>query len=465
MLKYVSYVLTFAAFSCGAVSAQSASHPLGVAVTKRISAIGRAEVLSGRTPALAIAVVRDGQVVYSRGFGYADLAKHRATTAFTQFGIGQISEEFTAAAILLLVQDGKLRLDGSVTKYLPELTIARDVTVGQLLNQTSGLPLYDSLKSLGERTRAAKFSAVVAAANASKLDAKPGAKVEYNDLNYIVAGQIVERVAGLPLSDFLQARIFQPLYMNASFYASDTDISHDRAVGYTGAPKRFHPVKPWDPSRLGGAAGLVSTVGDLAKWDIAMPILLRVDAVRNMFTPSGVGGQQAYGMGFVIDQRDGKRYVWSDGTIAGFRAMNALFPDDNVAIVVLANVDDLRSKATVSPEAIAGEVADVVVPPQATRMDNTVVSRAKEWLGRLADHNIDRTQLTPAFSAYLTDALVARANFRAMGKLVSIVPTASIAGQNGDVLYEFLVRFKHGHYHYRFGLTSQAKIYELLLTP
>lgn len=465
MLKYVSYVLTFAAFSCGAVSAQSVPHPLSAAAAKRITAIGRAEVLSGRAPALAIAVVRDGQVVYSRGFGYADVSKRRAASTFTQFGIGQVSEEFTAAAILLLVQEGKLHLDDRVAKYVPELTAARGVTVAQLLNQTSGLPPLTSLKSLGGPTRAVKFSALVAAVNASKPDASPGTSVEYNDLNYIIAGQIVERVAGLPLSDFLQARIFQPLYMNASFYASDTDISHDRATGYTGYPKHFRPAKTWNSTRLGGAAGLVSTIGDLAKWDIAMPVLLRVDAVRDMFTPSVVGGQQAYGMGFVIDQRDGKRYIWTDGSIAGFRAMNALLPDDNVAVVVLTNADDRSSGATASPEAIAGEVADIVVPPQATHVNNTVVSRAKEWLGRLAARNVDRTQLTPAFSAYLTDALVARANFKAMGKLISIVPTASVSGKDGNVLYEFFVRFKHGQYHYRFGLTPQGKIYELLLTP
>jgi len=142
-----------------------------------------------------------------------------------------------------------------------------------------------------------------------------------------------------------------------------------------------------------------------------------------------------------------------------------LLPDDNVAVVVLTNADDRSSGATASPEAIAGEVADIVVPPQATHVNNTVVSRAKEWLGRLAARNVDRTQLTPAFSAYLTDGLVARANFSAMGKLLSIVPTASVSGKDGNVLYEFFVRFKHGQYHYRFGLTPQGKIYELLLTP
>lgn len=458
MLKYVSCVLAFAAFSCGAASAQAVSHPFTAATAARITAIGRNEVLSGRTPGLAIAVVRDGAVVYSRGFGYADVAKHRATTVFTQFGIGQVSEEFTAAAILLLVQDGKLHLSDQVTQYVPELTAARGVTIAQLLGQTSGLPM-------GATTHAASFKAIAARANASGPDSKPGARFERNDLNYIVAGQIVERVAGLPLSDFLQARIFSPLYMNASFYASDTDVSHDRAIGYTGYPKHFSVAARWNAARLGGAAGLVSTVADIAKWDIAMPVLLRVDAVRDMFTPGTVGGAQAYGMGFVIDQRDGKRYIWTDGSVPGFRAMNALLPDDNVAVIVVTNADDRTSGATASPEAIAGEVADVVVPPQAAHVDNTVVARAKEWLTRVADRNVDRTQLTPAFSAYLTDALVAHANFHAFGKLLSIVPTASVAEQNGDVLYEFYVRFQHGHYHYRFGLTPQGKIYELFLTP
>jgi hypothetical protein len=225
------------------------------------------------------------------------------------------------------------------------------------------------------------------------------------------------------------------------------------------------PAKPWDPAWLFGDGGVVTNVYDLAKWDIGMPLLLRVDAERDIFTPSGAPGAEQYGLGWVIDERSGKRYIWHNGEIGGYHAMNALLPDDHVAVIVFANVDALHSRSVVQPEDVAAQILDIVLPPARAHVDNAIVSRATEWLGRIADKNIDRTQLTPAFSTYLTDDLVTHANFAALGKPLDVIPIASVSQSDGRTLYEFLVRFQSGSYHYRFGLTSDGKIDEILLVP
>jgi D-alanyl-D-alanine carboxypeptidase len=432
----------------------------------RIDDLGARVVQDGRSPGLAVAVVEDGRIVYARGFGYANLTPKQRFEPDTQTYIGSISKQFTAAAILLLQQDGKLKLDDPVTRFVPELTIAKDVTIRELLDQTAGLPDELALQGVNQdRTRSVKLSELIAAANKLKLVSPPGVQFAYNNFNYAIAGLIVERASGVPLSDYEQQHIFIPLLMNQTFLAGDSGISPRHAVGYTGGQGSYDRAKPWDPAWLYGAGDVVSNLYDLAKWDIGMPLLLRVDAMRDMFTPSSAQSTTPYGLGWVIDQRAGKRYVWHNGEIAGFHAMNAMLPDDHVAVIVLANIDSLRSPSVAQPEEIAAEILDVVVPPPHARVDNAVVARAKEWLGRIASKDIDRTQLTPAFSNYLTDSLVAKADFAALGKPLDITPIASSAQDGGGTLYEFLVHFQHAQYHYRFGLTPDGKIDELLLTP
>ncbi len=428
--------------------------------------LGARIVRDERTPGLAIGIVEDGRIVYAHGFGWSDPANRRHIDPGTEFYIGQSGRPFTAAAVLLLAQDGKLKLDDPVTKYVPELTVAKGVTIRELLDETSGLPdLHASPKAPKDRTRTVKLSDLIALADTLPPSAPPGTRYENNDFNYMIAGLVIERASRVPLSDYLQQHIFIPLVMNQSFLAGDTGISAQHAVGYTGSPRRFVRAPEWNPAWLYGDASVVSTVYDLAKWDIGMPLLLRVDAERDMFTPANVPGPNRYGLGWVIDEREGKRYVWQDGEISGFHTMNALLPDDHVAVIVLANTDSFRSPRVLSPEEVAARVVDIVLPPRRANVDNAIVAKAREWLDRLAQKRIDRTQLTPAFSAYLTDSLIARADFAKLGRPLSIVPISSEAGEGGDTVYEFLVRFPHAQYHYRLTLTRDGKIDGLVLNP
>jgi D-alanyl-D-alanine carboxypeptidase len=453
----------------GAVTATTPApltHQFTATMEHRIDDLGARLEQNERSPGFAIGVIEDGRIVYARGFGYANLERREQFEPGTQTYIGSISEQFTAAAILLLQQDGKLKLDDPVTKYVPELTVAKDVTIRQLLDHTSGLPDVSTATDIDQdRTKSIKLDELIAAENKLQPLFAPGTQYRYNDFNYAIAGLIVERVGAVPLSDYLQQHIFIPLVMSQTFYAGDNGISPQHAVGYTGSPGHFHPAKTDDPAWLYGGSGVVTNVFDLAKWDIGMPLLLRVDAERAMFTPSGVPGPTSYGLGWMIDQRNGKSYIWHNGEIAGYYAMNAILPDEHIAIIVLANTDAMSSGTVIEPEAVASDILDVILPPERARVDNAIVARAKEWLQRIADKHIDRTQLTLAFSTYLSDDVVARAGFAALGKPLAMVPIASMNTSDGSTVYEFLVRFQHGQYHYRFGIARNGKIDEILLVP
>lgn len=424
----------------------------------RIDRIATDEIHAGRTPGIAIGVVEDGRLVYAKGFGFATISPHAPMGIDTEFYSGDLTKQFTAAAVLLLAQDGKLKLDDPVTKYVPELKVASGVTIAQLLTQTSGLPNYASAPGAStDMTHTIKLADLLQTIDTLKPAAPPGAVYANNPLNYLLAGLIVERASGVTLSDYLEQHIFIPLIMDHTFLAGDSGISSGHATGYMRTPHGFAPATPDDPAWLEGDTGLVSTIDDLAKWDIEMPVLLRVDAVRTMFTAAAAQGPTHYGMGWVIDRRGGQEFVWSNGEISGYRAMNALLPNQHIGVIVFSNADSLQGGVTI-PEEIGARILSILVPSRTSTLDNPVVSRAKEWLARLASGQIDRSELTPAFSAYLTDNLVERENLASLGRLQAIVPVSSSTETNGDTLYEFLVRFQSAQYRYNFEIAPDGKI-------
>jgi D-alanyl-D-alanine carboxypeptidase len=422
------------------------------ATAHRIDDIVASEVRAHRTPGIAVGVVESGRLVYARGFGTASRSSNIPVGPGTQFGIGQVSEQFTAAAVLLLAQSGRISLDDRVTKYLPQLRVARYVTIRELLDHTSGLPIITD------------WTHAFTAANAGRSTGVPGAAYVDNPLDYIVAGRIVASIVNEPLSDYVQQSIFVPLVMDASLYEGDTGLSASRAIGYTLDDGHFLPTRSWTAARLDGDAGVVSDVYDLAKWDIEFPILLRVDAVRDMFTPGTANAFERHGMGWTLDERNGHNMMWQNGEIPGFHAMNALLPDQHVAVIVLTNSDSFEEPAVV-PESIAGRILDVVAPPTHRHLDNSIVTRARLFLAQLAKDRIDRTQLTPAFSRYLSDDLVRRLNVAGLGRLRSLVPISSVAERNGDTTYEFSTLFARGERHYRVTLTPDGKIDFVVLMP
>ncbi len=231
------------------------------------------------------------------------------------------------------------------------------MTIAQLLTQTSGLPRYAPTDPTNALVKIADLIASLDQAKPATSATPPYAN---NVLNYLIAAAVVERASGVTLSDYLEQNFFIPLVMDHSFLAGDSGISPSHAIGYTRSGREFAPAPGWDPSWLGGDAGLVTTIYDLAKWDIEMPILLRIDAVRTMFAPSASNGPTRYGMGWVIDRRGGKDFVWSNGEISGYRAMSALLPEQHVGVIVLSNADPFHGPVA-APEELAARILDLIV--------------------------------------------------------------------------------------------------------
>jgi D-alanyl-D-alanine carboxypeptidase len=447
---------TQALVSPGAAAAQRAVNP---AISARIDRLALSELRARRTPGIAIGIVEDGRVVYARGFGFANLASHSRMTPETEFYVGGLTMQFTAAAILLLAQDGKLHLDDRVEKYVPGFRLGGRITIAQLLTQTSGLAAYARTARVSlDPSRPLKLSDVFAALDRANAATSPPTTYADSPLNYLIAGVVVERASGVPLSDYLEQHVFIPLVMDHTFLAGDSGISPSHAFGYTRTGRGFVPAATWDPSWLAGYSGLVSTIYDLTKWSIEMPVLLRIDAVRTMFAPTANNGPTHYGMGWVIDRRGGKDFMWCNGEISGYRAMIATLPEQHVGVIVFSNVDSLHGRPVTIPEELGARILDILVPPATAHLDNAIVAQAKEWLAVLASRRLNRSQLTGTFSAYLTDDLVARENFAALGQLRAIVPISSTTESNGDTLYEFLVQYSSGQYHYEFELTPNGKI-------
>jgi len=239
--------------------------PVDDAKARAIDAIARGELHAGSTPGLSIGIVEDGLLIYSRGFGYADIAGKRKVSAQTKFFAGGVSEQFTAASVLLLSQDKKLSLTDRVTRFIPELGMARDVTLAQLLTHTSGLPNLSDVPGVPrDLSRPLKLEDTLRALSKTKLVAPPGTQFNRNSLDYALAGLVVQRAAGEPLSVFMQTRIFEPLIMTSTFLAGDQGASGS-ARGYTRENGHFREVRGPDPTWLFGSGDLITTVDDLAK--------------------------------------------------------------------------------------------------------------------------------------------------------------------------------------------------------
>jgi len=143
--------------------------------------------------------------------------------------------------------------------------------------------------------------------------------------------------------------------------------------------------------------------------------------------------------------------------------MNALLPQQHLGVIVFSNADSFHGAVAI-PEELGARILDILAPPTSAQLDNAIVARAKDWLEDLAARKVNRAELTPSFSAYLSDELVERENFAALGTLQAIVPISSTTESNGDTIYEFLVRFPRAQYHYRFVLTPEGKVDGLSLT-
>ena len=336
---------------------------LAVAATALVRADGvddfvKARLKERNIPGTSIAVVHRGRLVKSEGYGLVDLENNIAARPDTVFKIGSTSKQFIAAGIMLLVQDGKLRVDDAVSRHLPESpTSWQDITLRHLLTHTSGLvregPGFDFFKVQPDQD-------VIASAYSVPLRFKPGGKWEYSNLGYFILAEVISRAGGKPWHEFLRERIFAPLGMMMTRPTTASEIVPNRADGYIWQTNKHTLALNFPAVRPSGA--FLSTVLDLAKWEAALQQDQGLTAAtkKEMWTAVALndGGKYPYGYGWELDDfppggiATGVPSIRHEGTMPGFRAAFTRLPQQRLGIIVLTNLDGAPVDLTVAGIAV-----------------------------------------------------------------------------------------------------------------
>jgi CubicO group peptidase (beta-lactamase class C family) len=321
-----------------------------------------AQLAKPGSPGCALAVVRDGGIVYEKGYGLASLENGvPVDPKRTVFDIGSTSKQFTAASILLLARDGKLSLDDEIHKYVPELPdYGAPITLRNLLHHTSGLRDYINLMVMGDFTiqdLTTDDDALAVLARQKKLNFAPGSEFTYSNSGYFLLSLVVKRASGKSLRDFAQERIFTPLGMTDTQYVNDhAAVVLHRATGYRPQPDGSFGVEMsnWEQN---GDGGVNTTVEDLAKWDrnfydpkVGGPWLIEQLQITGKLNN---GESIEYARGLAVSTYRGLRRISHDGSWAGYRAELMRFPDQKLSVIALCNL------ATAVPNALAQQVADL----------------------------------------------------------------------------------------------------------
>ena len=371
----------------------------------KIDGVVTAALAKTGTPSASIAIVRGGRLVLAKAYGKASETIPVATPALP-YQIASNSKQFTAAAVLLLQRDGKLSLDDTVARYLPGITGGDRITIRQLLSHTSGLQDYwPQDYSFAAMATPVTPQQIVDRWARKPLDFAPGTQWQYSNTGYVVAGLIVEKVAGEPLLSFLQRRVFTPLGM--------TPINQDLAVGptYPQGYQRFAlgPVRVERPAARGwlfAAGELAMTPSDLAKWDIARMnrTLLAPGEWATQETPVKLtdGTTNGYGLGVQTGSFKGHKLVSHGGEAVGFLSQNSVLPDDKAAVVVMTNADFGDAY-----QAITAGLLDIVVAAPATTDETAKTAQAARVYGMLRAGTLDRALLTDDANGYFTATALA----------------------------------------------------------
>ena len=283
-------------------------------------------VAGGKLPGAAVAVVQDGQVVFMKAYGMADVAKGIANSPGTIFRLASVTKTFTAVAVLQLVEGGKLKLDDPLSKYVADFPNADKIRISHLLSHTAGVPDFIPYDEVKKRP----------------LEFEPGSRINYSNNGYYLLGRVIEKVSGQPWDEYLRDHIFLPLGMKHSGYDRTTELA-GRATGYlAGGEGTYQPIAPQDA--LGGYAGggLYSTVEDMALWSggLTSGKLLRKETLERASTPGLLtdGRRTAYGFGWMTASYRGLREVGHGGDATGFNTYFARYPDEKLTVIVLSNV-------------------------------------------------------------------------------------------------------------------------------
>lgn len=444
-------------------------------VTARIDAAMQKALTQSKATGVVIGVAKNGELVYEHAYGTANLAG-APLSAESAFEVGSITKQFTAAAILQLVEAKKLSLNDRLGKYVPSYTAGRNITVRQLLNQMTGIPEYVGAVFENPPKEAGTFAGILKIVADKPLDFKPGTKWEYSNTNYIMLGHIIELVSHQPYDTYIHDHIFVPAGMTHSTnWAGESHIA-DFPAGYATQGGKLKPAIVLDSGWAYSAGDIVSTVSDMVKWDNAFfggKIISPADvklATTAAKLPNGKSTE--YGFGWSVDQVAGHARIWHNGGTAGFLASNMTFPKDHLVLIAFENNAD-----GIAPEDITTHVFAAIDPAAAAAIaaeenkpgkneNPAITARVKEWIHRAQTGDIDRAQLTQKMSAALTPEVVAAAKsgLGPLGEPSSLLYKGKDV-EAGNVTYGYRVTWPSTALTCYFSLDNDGKISGLAFHP
>jgi D-alanyl-D-alanine carboxypeptidase len=402
-LAWALALLTLVAALPSLAAAQTVD-TLDPALRGRIDQIAQDVLKLRGVPSASVAVVKGGKLAYTQAYGFAHIKPDVPATPAMRYSIGSVSKQFTAAAILILQEQGKLSLNDAVGKYVPGLTHGGEVTIRQILSHTSGYQDYwpeDYLMT--PMMKPATAQQILDAWAKKPLDFEPGTKWQYSNTNFVIAGLIVEKVSGQKLMEFLGEHIFHPLGMKSVWNSDEAKLTSTDATPYIRAalgPLRLAPKegRGW----MFAAGELAMTAHDLALWDESLiaQSVLKPESYKEMFTEVKLkdGSGTHYGLGVEVTQRDGHRSIEHSGEVTGFVSDNIVLVDDGVAVVVLTNhmAGGAEQISRLAASTVAGSATQTEAEKQALAI----------YRG-LQKGEIDRSLLAPNLNDYFSPQTVA----------------------------------------------------------
>jgi CubicO group peptidase (beta-lactamase class C family) len=435
-----------AIFAAGACAwAQLSVDKLPGDLQQKIDQVAQQALQQTGVPSASVAIVQNGQIVYTRGYGKARLDPPEAAAPAMRYSVGSISKQFTAASVLLLEQQGKLSLDDKVSKYLPDLTRANEITLRMLLSHTSGYQDYwpeDYLMPPMYEPTTAQH--ILDTWGKKALDFDPGTKWQYSNTNFVIAGRIVERVSGEPLMQFLEEHIFHPLDMKEVWNSDLTKLGDTDAQGYT--RYALGPLRPSPKEGAGwmfAAGELAMPAYDLAQWDISVMnrSLLSPKSYDEMFASVKLrnGSDSHYSLGLSVRDLNGHLLLEHSGEVMGFTSDNYIFPNEKIAIAVLTNQDAARAAGV-----IARGLAPLLLEP-ASQGATDAAAQAQMLFENFQQGKIDRSLFTSWCNAYFSQQALEdfQSSLAPLGKPSAVKQTAEEL-RGGMTFRAFRVEFPNG---------------------
>ncbi len=347
-------------------------------------------------PGCSLGIIKDGQLIYAKGYGMANMEYDIPNSASSVFRIGSTSKQFTAACIILLAEKGKLDLDDNLKSLFPDFPdYAEKITIRHLLNHTSGIRDYLQiayLKGLGYDDFFVDDNVMEWLVNQSDLNFSPGEEFLYSNSGYWLLGQIVKRVAGISMADFAQKEIFEPLEMNNTHFHNDhTQIVKNRASGYVPVEKGNFKISMTTLDMIGDG-GIFTTINNIKKWDDAFyNSTVLSQAFWQEMTKQGVlnnGEVIDYASGLMISKYKGLKTIRHGGAFVGFRAELLRFPEQKLSIAIFANRGDAN------PSRMANQVANILLKD---KLIEEVVIKDKKVETDVSEEEFQLSQLVGSY--------------------------------------------------------------------